>query len=346
MTQNNTLSTWLFTCCGMIFVMVLVGAITRLTESGLSMVEWRAMIDMLPPLSDNAWQAEFAKYQLTPEYIQKNAGMGLESFKQIYFWEWFHRLWGRLIGLVYVLPHVYFWVRGMIPLHLKPRFMGFLLLGGLQGFLGWYMVKSGLVNEPRVSHYRLALHLGTAFLIFGLLWAQALLLWPRFTNALAQHAPTRAQIAMLRPHALIAFVVLVLTILWGAFVAGLDAGLIYNEFPTMGGKWFPSEGWFQSPWWINFFDNHATVQWTHRVLATLAFIVVFSLGLRGIWTQQFILKKLGHALAGMVFLQMVLGIVTLLTQVQVHVAVTHQAGALVLFGLVITQLVVLRLPLP
>lgn len=340
--SDQVLCKWLFISCGMIAAMVVIGAITRLTESGLSMVEWRAMIDVLPPLSDSAWQAEFEKYRVTPEYIQKNAGMGLEAFKEIYFWEWFHRLWGRLIGIVYAVPLVYFWIKGHIPSALKPRFIFFLFLGGLQGFFGWYMVKSGLVNEPRVSHYRLALHLGTAFLIFSLLWAQALVLWPRFIKWLEHYPLTRFQVTHLRRHTILSLFMVALTIIWGAFVAGLDAGLIYNEFPLMGGKWFPSEGLFNHPWWINFLDNHAAVQWAHRLLATLSFLVVFSLGLRCIWTRHPVLKKTGHALTGMMFLQYLLGVITLLTHVHLHPAVLHQAGALVLLAILVTQVVVIE----
>lgn len=317
----------------MIFAMVTIGAITRLTESGLSMVEWRAMIDMLPPLGTAQWEAAFAKYQLTPEYKIKNAGMTLDAFKNIYFWEWLHRLWGRLIGLVYALPLVYFWLRGRIPSELKPRFTFFLFLGGLQGFFGWYMVKSGLINEPRVSHYRLALHLGTAFVLFACLWAQALALWPKWQNAIAKHPVP--SLAGQKAHTWVALLCVALTIIWGAFVAGLDAGLVYNEFPTMGGKWIPGEFMFYKPWWTNFLANHATVQWTHRVLALASFIAVFSLGFRAIRTRHYLLKKVGHALVGMIFLQVVLGIVTLLTHVALHPAVTHQAGALMTLAILV-----------
>lgn len=342
MQNNKGLVRWLFLCCGLIFVMVLVGAITRLTESGLSMVEWRAMMDMMPPMTTEAWQSAFAKYKTTPEYLVKNHGMDLDAFQSIYFWEWTHRLLGRVIGLVYALPLAYFWMRGRIPQKLKPRFIFFLALGGLQGFIGWYMVKSGLVNEPRVSHYRLALHFGTALVLFSCLLAQAVALHGRLLAKLQQH-PIGIYARQLQPHTLIALALVALTVIWGAFVAGLDAGLIYNEFPTMGGKWIPSDFLFQKPWWTNFFSNHATVQWTHRVLAILSFVTVFSLGLRAIWTRNPVLKKAGHALAGMIFVQVVLGVATLLTHVHLHVAVTHQAGAVITLGLLVYLLTVLRL---
>lgn len=326
MLPNKKLAVWLLINCAMIFAMVIIGAITRLTESGLSIVDWKPVHDMLPPLNEAAWQSAFAKYQLTPEYIQKNSGMDLASFQKIYFWEWFHRLWGRLIGLVYALPLIYFWIRKQIPSELKPRLVLFLFLGGLQGAIGWYMVKSGLSNEPRVSHYRLALHLVTAFILFALLFAHALTLLPRFQDALRTHKPFVK--FCIKRHAWVSLALVAATIIWGAFVAGLDAGLIYNTFPLMDGKFIPSEFLFEKPWWNNFLHNHATVQWMHRMLGMISFVAVFSLGLRAIATRNSMLRKIGHCLSGMITLQVLLGIVTLLTQVSLHPAVTHQAGAL------------------
>lgn len=326
MQPNKKLAIWLLVNCAMIFIMVVIGAITRLTESGLSIADWKPVQDMMPPIGTAAWQEAFAKYQLTPEYIQKNSGMDMDSFQTIYFWEWLHRLWGRLIGLVYVLPLIWFWIRKQVPGELKPRLVFFLFLGGLQGAIGWYMVKSGLIDEPRVSHYRLALHLAAAFVLFALLWAQALQLLPKFRHALLSYQPYVK--FCIKRHAWVALFLVSATILWGAFVAGLDAGLIYNTFPMMNGKWVPDEFLFEKPWWKNFLDNHATVQWMHRMLGMASFVAVFSLGLRAIATKNPMLKKIGHCLSGMIALQVVLGIVTLLTQVALHPAVTHQAGAL------------------
>lgn len=299
--------------------MILVGAITRLTESGLSMTTWRPMIDMLPPATEAAWQAEFDLYKQTPEYIKINAGMPLDAFKLIYFWEWAHRLLGRLIGLLYAVPLFYFWVRGHIPFGLKRRLLLYIFLGGLQGFFGWYMVKSGLVDEPRVSHYRLALHLGTALLLLALLWDTALtLLFPR----------TRIKVsARVKNHARVAFWVLGTTILWGAFVAGLDAGLVYNEFPTMGGSLVPPDLFHVTPWWANFIETHTGVQFAHRVLGTATFVTLFSLGLVCYWNGSIVLRRLGMALCGLVTAQFVLGIATLLSVVAIPLAVAHQGGA-------------------
>ncbi len=322
---SRPLAYWLFICCAMVAAMIVIGAITRLTESGLSMVEWRAMIDMLPPLSEAAWISEFQKYQLTPEYIKTNHGMELEAFKNIYFWEWLHRLLGRVIGIVYAGPLVYFLVLKKIPSKMISRFIVFLLLGGLQGFFGWYMVKSGLINEPRVSHYRLALHLGTAFVLLCLLWVQALKRHPR-TQYLAHHYATPLLLKY-KTHGLIGLVVVSITILWGAFVAGLDAGMVYNEFPLMGGKLIPGELLAFTPWWQNFLTNHASVQWLHRVLGLVSFMVIFSLALRCYWQGNVILKRFGYALAGLITLQFMLGIGTLLSHVAVPIATMHQSGA-------------------
>lgn len=323
--NERSLALWLFACCALLIAMIVIGAITRLTESGLSMVEWRAAMDMLPPLSNDAWLETFHKYQLTPEYIDKNSGMTLEAYKQIYFWEWFHRLLGRLIGIVYTLPLVYFWLRGKIPSRLKPRFVLFLFLGGLQGFIGWYMVKSGLINEPRVSHYRLALHLSTAFILLSLLWLQALALYPR-TKALAHQFAT-VYIQKYFIHGLIALLILCITIIWGAFVAGLDAGMMYNEFPLMGGRLIPAELLHYQPWWQNFLTNHASVQWLHRILGISSFIAVFSFALRGINSRNYVLKNCGIALAILITLQFILGISTLVSGVAIPLATLHQSGA-------------------
>lgn len=331
---------WLFFCAFMVALIIIVGAITRLTESGLSMVEWRAMIDMLPPLSHDAWMSEFHLYQQTPEYLQINKGMSLDEFKNIYFWEWFHRLLGRLVGLAYALPLAYFWLRKKLPNAIKPRLLFFLFLGGLQGFFGWYMVKSGLINEPRVSHFRLALHFGTALVLLVLLWQQALALWPRSRDLMRLYfTPLHMR---LLPHAWVAFAIVCLTVLYGAFVAGLDAGLIYNEFPLMGGALIPSEFMFLKPWWQNFLDNHATVQWTHRVLGTLSFVAVFALALRAVWSKNYVLVRIGYTMAVVITLQFILGIVTLLTHVQLHAATTHQAGAVATVLVLVTMLQFLR----
>ena len=329
--NSKTVACWLLLCCACIFTIIVVGAVTRLTESGLSMVEWRVAMDMLPPLTDAAWQSEFDLYKASPEYQKVNAGMDLAAFKNIYFWEWLHRLLGRVVGLIYALPLFYFWATKKIPQGLKPRLLFFLFLGGLQGFFGWFMVKSGLVNEPRVSHFRLALHLGTALLLLCLLWGAALhLLYPEMKKALP-----------FRKHAMLALVTVSFTVLYGAFVAGLDAGLIYNTFPLMGGRWVPSEFWHEVPAWRNFLYNHATVQWLHRVLGVLSFVAVFALGLRAYWTRAVLAKKIGITLCGLIFIQLVLGIATLLSVVALPLAAAHQAFAVLTLLALVTYSFVL-----
>lgn len=324
---------WLLTCCGFIFAMAMIGAITRLTESGLSIVRWHAISDMLPPLDAASWQAKFDLYQQTPEYQKLNNGMALGDFKQIYFWEWLHRLFGRLLGLVYAVPLLYFAIRRQIPKWLMPRLMIFLALGALQGFVGWYMVKSGLIDEPRVSHYRLALHLGMAFLLFALLWRQALeILYPRLS------APTPLIPYCVKRHSVIAIVFACVTILWGVFVAGLDAGLVYNEFPLMGGQILPNDALGMTPLWINAVDNPVMVQFIHRWLAILTFVLVLSLGIRCLRiVGPSHVRKLGVALIIAILAQVGLGIATLLTSVMIPLAALHQAGALTVLALLLWE---------
>jgi cytochrome c oxidase assembly protein subunit 15 len=333
---SRSLALWLFACCALIIAMVIIGAITRLTESGLSIVEWHAASDMLPPLSHGAWLEAFQKYQTSPQYKDINAGMSLGDFKAIYFWEWLHRLLGRLVGLVYALPLIVFWLRGKIPSALKPRFVFFLFLGGLQGAIGWYMVKSGLVNEPRVSHYRLALHLCTALLLLVLLWLQALQLSPR-ARQLAHNYST-VYLQKYKAHGVAALSIICITIIWGAFVAGLRAGMEYNEFPTMGGKLIPGELLFLHPWWLNFLNNHAAVQWLHRVLGTLSFLTVFSFGIHAYWSRNYLLRNCGIVLMALITLQFMLGVSTLLSRVAIPLAALHQSGAMATLLTVVTTL--------
>ncbi|NNG04573.1 MAG: heme A synthase [Inquilinus sp.] len=313
----------------MVFAMAVIGAITRLTESGLSSVEWRPLSGALPPLSDAEWQRVFDLYRETPEYRLRNAGMELAAFKQIFFWEWFHRLWGRLIGLVFALPFLAFWATGRIARPLLPRLLGLLLLGALQGGLGWFMVLSGLVDQPAVSHYRLAAHLGLAIAIYALLlWQAWLLLFPADARARPAHR--------LGGHAVGALALLAATILWGAMVAGLDAGLAYNTWPLMGGTLLPPEAWSLQPQWLNFLDNTALVQFTHRWLAIATAAAVIALWWRARRPEiPPALRRGAGAAAAMAGIQAGLGIATLLAQVPVWLGALHQGGALVLLGLLL-----------
>jgi len=318
--QSKAVSNWLFTVAFMVFVMAVVGAITRLTESGLSIAEWKPLAGALPPMSVAEWERVFALYQQTPQYHEVFAGMTLAEFKGIFWWEWIHRFWGRIIGVAFALPMVWFWCKGQLTPRLKRLSLLLLLLGGLQGAVGWYMVASGLVDQPDVSHYRLAMHLSLALFLYVMLLATGL-----YARGVAR-VPVRAG---LRAHGLATMAVLATTIVWGAFVAGLDAGRIYNEWPLMGGHLVPSEALHMQPLWLNAFENHATVQFIHRWLAIVAATMVLALALRA----RKVTPKLAAGLAIMALVQPLLGIVTLLTNVHTHVAATHQAGGIVLLGL-------------
>lgn len=326
-TSYKPLIYWLIASSFMIFVMVIIGAITRLTESGLSMVEWRPLMGALPPMGETEWQRVYELYKQSPEFEQKHHWMALDDFKNIFFWEWFHRLWGRLIGFVYVLPLIWFWVRNQIPAVYKPRLFVFFILGGLQGVLGWWMVKSGLVDRPDVSHFRLAAHLSLALIIYSaLIWTIFDL--RRDELSLSKESAEGHKVHKLG-HAYGSLALLVVTIIWGAFVAGLDAGRIYNTFPFMDGSFLPSDVGFSVAALIH---EHSWVQFVHRWIAILAAAGILTLALRhqDLW------------LGGMVFLQVGLGITTLLTQVSLHPAVTHQAGAVILLSLVLYRIHIMK----
>lgn len=328
---SRAIAFWLLICCGMVFAMAVIGAITRLTESGLSMVEWKPLIGMLPPLSAEEWNRVFGLYQATPEYRYVNAGMSLEEFKHIFFWEWFHRFWGQLIGFAFLLPFLWFWATKRIPKGMMPKLLGLFLLGGLQGGIGWFMVVSGLVDRPSVSHYRLALHLGMAFIIFAvMLWIALGLLDPKPASSSSSKAPA------LRRHIGMALGLVAVTVAWGAFVAGLDAGMIYNTWPLMGGRLVPEDMWFLDPAALNFVENHAAVQFTHRWLAIVTGVVVLALWWRTVRSDLSPRGHLiGHATGAMMVLQIVLGIATLISVVAIPLAAAHQAGALTLIALLI-----------
>jgi len=321
--SRRAVAAWLFACCALVAAMVVVGGITRLTHSGLSIVEWQPVAGTLPPLDEADWQAQFEKYKTSPEFQQRNFSMSLEEFKGIFWWEYGHRLLGRTVGAVFLLPFLWFFARGAVRGALAWRLLAIFALGGLQGAVGWLMVKSGLVDDPRVSSIRLAAHLGMAFVIYAaILWTALDLVapaWPRSRDALLRSA---------RALAVLVFVMA----LTGALVAGIHAGYAYNTFPTMDGNWIPPEVLLIEPWWKNFIYNMATVQLDHRILALV--IVVFA------WTLWAFVQRTSfvggqrawaHALAIAVTLQAAAGIATLLWRVPVPLAALHQAGALALF---------------
>lgn len=327
--MQKPIAIWLLICCAMVFAMVVVGGVTRLTDSGLSIVEWQPIMGTLPPVTQGDWDELLEKYRATPQYQKVNKGMSVDEFKSIFWWEYFHRLLGRLIGLVFFIPFVYFLVKKQIDRSLGIKLTGIFVLGGLQGLMGWYMVMSGLVNDPHVSQYRLTAHLGLAFIIFAaMFWVALGLLSPKGDNPDAGEA-----MQSLRRFAIGLTSLIFIMILSGGFVAGIRAGLAYNTFPLMNGHFIPPEIFILDPWYRNFFDNMATVQFDHRLIAwMLAFLV-----------PLFWLKSRKIALSGMTRLacnlfllmlaiQISLGIATLLHVVPIPLAASHQGGALLLFA--------------
>jgi cytochrome c oxidase assembly protein subunit 15 len=328
---------WLLACAGMVLTMVVIGGVTRLTGSGLSMVEWRPVYGFLPPLSGESWQRVFDLYRATPQYLEMNVGMTLDAFREIFWWEYFHRLWGRVIGLVFFLPFLWFLVRGSIRGGLTVKLLGIFILGGAQGALGWYMVKSGLVDIPEVSQYRLTAHLSLAFLIYALLvWNGLSLVYPhRLSIGDAHHRHTRRL-------SLIALTLVAVTIVSGAFVAGTDAGMVFNTFPLMEGRLLPP-GYFHTlsaP-----FEDHGTIQFNHRLLALTSFVLVVWVWWRSRWLALIPrARRAANILLAAAFLQVGLGMGTLLLAVPVHLAACHQAGAVILFTATIWFVFELRPP--
>lgn len=324
--DNKKVIYWLLTGCFLIFVMVVVGGITRLTHSGLSISNYKLISGTLPPMNELQWQEAFDLYKQYPEYQKLNTHFTLEDFKDIYFWEWLHRFIGRMIGLVFIIPFVYFMVTKQLS---KPTFKKaviLLSLGGFQGFLGWYMVKSGLVDNPDVSHYRLAAHLITAFLTFAYtLWVALDLMFPekksvqeRFRNLLRW-----------------GFIILLLQIIYGAFVAGLDAGFIHNHWPMMSEGMFMHETVYieQSPVYKNFIEGKSGVQFVHRILAYVVLIFIIAIWFKGRKLELTSYQKQGiDALLILVGLQFLLGVFTILLQVPVWLGVAHQIGAFFLLA--------------
>jgi len=328
--DQRPVAAWLLTCCALIFAMVVLGGVTRLTHSGLSIAEWQPLVGIVPPLNERDWQELFERYRQTPEYRQVNKGMSVEAFKEIFWLEYFHRLLGRLIGVAFFVPLLWFWRRRQIDRRLGLRLAGIFLLGALQGALGWYMVASGLIDEPRVSHYRLTAHLSLAFVIYAAtLWIALDLLWPR---------PSMAgdDVRHLQPMAWWVTAVICLMVVTGGFVAGIRAGKAYNTFPLMNGAIIPPEIFMLDPWYLNFFNNMATVQFDHRlfawVLAVLVPIFWWKVVRSGIRGRA---RMLTHALLAALAAQIALGISTLLLAVPVALGAAHQGGALVVFTLAI-----------
>lgn len=329
--RRRHLRIWLWVGAALTALTLVVGGITRLTESGLSIVDWAPIVGSVPPLNDADWEEAFGRYQQHPEYLQLRPDMTLSEFKYIYFWEYLHRMIGRVIGVVFLVPFIIFWVRGYLTRPLVKRLLLLFALGGLQGLMGWYMVSSGLVDRPEVSHYRLAAHLMLAITIFGCC------VW--FANDLLARKPEpiAADSRRFLVRQFIGFgVILFIQIFWGALVAGLNAGFILNTFPLMNGSLLPPQGWSQRPVLINFVENLATVQWTHRVLATLLLIGAIDVFIK-VRRDPDLERFRGRVtlFCGLILLQYAVGVTTLLTHVETAIGVTHQAVALMLVGVLL-----------
>ena len=325
--DNKSVVYWLLTGCLLIFIMVVIGGITRLTHSGLSISNYKLISGTIPPMNEIEWQEAFELYQKYPEYQKLNTHFSLQDFKDIYFWEWLHRFIGRMIGLVFFIPFLYFIITKQLSKSTTKKSIILLGLGGFQGFLGWYMVKSGLVDNPDVSHYRLAAHLTTAFITFAYtFWVVLDILFPnkKITNK------------SFRNLVRFGLTILILQIIYGAFVAGLDAGFIHNHWPMMSEGKFIHETVYieQNPLFKNFIEGKSGVQFIHRILAYFVVFVIFI-----IWNKSRKLKLSKNQTFGirllliMVGIQFLLGVFTLILQVPVWLGIAHQIGAFILLSI-------------
>ncbi len=323
--NNNYINIWLFICCIMIFTMIIIGGLTRLTESGLSIVEWR-LYGYLPPLNDADWIELFNKYKKFPEFKLLNKNININDFKFIFWMEYIHRIWGRLIFLVFLIPLIFFLKKKIIPNYLKNHFFIILLLIIIQGIIGWYMVKSGLVNEPNVSHYRLSIHLVMAFIIYGYILYLALTINNKKKTINKKNFLQSLNIFLI-------FLILI-TVFSGGMVAGLDAGLVYNTFPLMGDTFIPNDLLQLDPKFKNFFENPSTVQFDHRFLGITTFSTIL---IMWIYTHtqkmESDIKKKINLLLFVSFSQIGLGIATLLSFVSIPIAIMHQSGAVILYSM-------------
>lgn len=335
--SNKHIINWLYAGCLLIFAMVIIGGITRLTGSGLSITEWKVITGTFPPMNELQWQEEFMKYQQSPQFQKINSEFSIEEFKSIYWWEYIHRLLGRLLGIVFIVPFFYFLANKQISKQLLPKLIVIFLLGAWQGFLGWYMVKSGLLNEPYVSHYRLAIHLINAFITFGyIFWVSLDLKYGTASNSNKNLKP------ILRL-SLITFVLLTIQIIYGGFVAGLHAGHVYNTWPMMGDEWVASSvsAAIERIGFISLFSDISTVQFVHRTLAIIVFCFILFMWVKRknvTWNLNTSQKFSINLSMGFALMQVLLGIFTLLYNVPVWLGVVHQAGAFVIFAAAIFQI--------
>lgn len=327
---DQQIALWLILCAGVIFAMILLGGVTRLTHSGLSMVEWKPLIGIIPPLTDIEWQTVFEKYQQFPEYQKVNEGMSVGEFKSIFMFEYLHRVLGRLIGVIFLIPFLFFYFTKRLSTGLTPKLMVMFILGGFQGLLGWYMVKSGLVDNPRVSQYRLTAHLGAAVIIY------AYILWVAFgLLSINRHVVNTDGTVITQGVKRFAFLLsslLFLMILSGGLVAGTRAGFAYPTFPLMGDSFIPPGLFSTSPAWLAIFEDITTIQFNHRIFAYILFVLILAFAFTIIKkTDSKILCNGVYCLIALLLTQVTLGVFTLLLHVPVPLASAHQGGAIALF---------------
>jgi len=334
--ENVSIILWLFAGCLLIFTMVIVGGITRLTGSGLSMVDWNLFMGAIPPLNYQEWIEAFDQYKQYPEYQERNYMFNLSDFKKIFFWEYLHRMLGRFIGLVFIIPYIYFIIRKRFTKKLFIQSTILLFMGSLQGFFGWWMVKSGLVDQPDVSHFRLATHLITAFLTFSYtFWILLSLIFPekkRFNKLLYKSS-------------LILFFVVILQIIYGAFVAGLDAGQIYNTWPKMYDKWIAESVYAMTPIWKNFLYGLSGVQFVHRYLALIITLIMLFIYIKAKKIElSTIENNVINILAMIILLQILIGIFTLIYGVPIWLGIIHQLCAFLLLAATVFSLFIFKKP--
>ena len=330
MKENKPIILWLLSGCLLIFIMVIIGGITRLTDSGLSMVNWSLFMGAIPPLNEVEWKESFNLYKQSPEFQKVNFNYTLSEFKSIFFWEYLHRMIGRLLGLVFIIPFIIFLILGKLNKKLIKQSIVLFVLGALQGAIGWWMVKSGLVNNPDVSHYRLSVHLITAFLTCAFAsWVALPLIFPGKREGNDNLLKLTSWL----------FILVVLQIIYGAFVAGLDAGVGFNSWPKMNGEWIPEAVYSLDPLWKNFLEAPYGIQFIHRTLALVIVSFVFYIWYKGREIQQTHLQKKSlNLLLSVVILQTVIGVFTLILVVPVSLALIHQLGAFLLLMSVVFSL--------
>jgi cytochrome c oxidase assembly protein subunit 15 len=331
---------WLIVVAALIVCTLMVGGATRLTESGLSIVEWKPVTGTLPPLTDAEWTRQFEAYKTIPQYREMNRGMSLSEFKTIFWWEWGHRLLGRLIGAVFLLPFLWFLWRGFLSRELKRRLWVIFVLGGAQGAVGWWMVSSGLTERVSVSQYRLAIHFMLALVIF------AAIVWTlqRLQRQPPAIAPPRVKIT-----GRILLALVFLQLYFGALVAGLRAGRVFNTWPLIDGSFIPTAArlFFEQPWWRNFFDNMLTVQFTHRMIAYTLVVVAAAHAVDAVRSRTSPAVVTGAVwIAAVMLVQVAIGILTLLNQVPIDLGLAHQAVAIVVLTLALFQIERLDRTLP